>query len=803
MIDWSKLKAYEGNKHCSFEELCYQIAKGIYEERGRFTFIDDSGGGDGVEFFLTLPNGDQWGWQAKFYYPDSRLRVKSRKPSIKKSLEKACQEHPRLKKWILCTPSNLTPKERDWFEMVLPQSIPENMGVNIEHWGKSDFNAWLSKPEFAGKHDYFFGELELDMNWFKTQFSKQKAPVAEKFRSSLHTESIVDDCIHALLGDKKFVCQIAEWIEKINEALPELNDAISDLKRPTPKGIQWTAEEKCKVINSAKLLQASLVHSITQLEQVKELLNEDRLSEAQDIDWEFVFTQLTESLDTYRTVGEKFGISKISYTRKKENEEQSLREARWIVHRPRFLMAKLLDNLLHYAIERCGLISQSEFNILGDAGVGKTHSTCNVCDERLNAGLPTLFIRGNCFISDRPIEEQLLRILDIPSSYSWNDFLQALSAAAEAYHTRIPLVIDGLNESTHNGAFSGVWRSGLKGFVQEIAQAKNLVLITTCRTSYTVAIWENNDPPNVVYSYGFDAYDVEQAVRKYFDKYRIKADFTAAPLAQFKHPIYLKIFCESQNHTRNTEKNIYVGEQTLFEIFDEYLKQCNQVMCNHLKVRPNTPILQPALNKMAEYLWVNGSRHIPLKKLVDIVDECSMEKLDWLSSKTYSIEAEGLLVCRDLGEFGEVMYFAYDLLGGYLVAQYLIQQASGDLRGFLNCEDTVTALFSGDYQTLHPMHSDISRCLAALLPAKTGQFLHDLLDNETAFRVSIRTLFEISPQDISKDCIDRITHLFGQPWNREQLLRLAENTAGHIDHPFNALFWSENDYWNYLWKHGI
>ena len=129
--------------------------------------------------------------------------------------------------------------------------------------------------------------------------------------------------------------------------------------------------------------------------------------------------------------------------------------------------------------------------------------------------------------------------------------MQALSTAAEAYHTRIPLIIDGLNESTHNGAFSNIWRLDLKGFVQEIAQTKNLVLITTCRDSYKEAIWEDEDPPNMAYTYGFDTYEVEQAVEKYFNEYKIKADLTAAPLTQFEHPIYLKIFCESKNRDRN------------------------------------------------------------------------------------------------------------------------------------------------------------------------------------------------------------------------------------------------------------
>lgn len=804
MPDWAELKPYQNDQRRSFEELCYQIAKGLYGEKGRFTPVDDSGGGDGVEFYLTLPNGDQWGWQAKFYYPQPRLSESSRKQSITNSLKKAYEKHPDLKKWVLCTPTNFTPSEQTWFDNTLRQSIPENM--DVEHWGDSDFNNWLSEPRFRGKFLYFFGKLELDMCWFKRQFDKQMAGVGDKFDSALHTETNVDAEIHAALGDKAFPHQITEWIEKLEEDLPYLEEAIDDLKRPIPY-IEWSDAEKSKVIKAAESLQDALMNIISRFEQARKILNKQELTTAQAIDWRAAFGQLRKVFDNYEEVTMESGISKIRCLTEKEYEEQVLRKASSVVHGPRHLVAKLLDKFFPSVIWQCGLINKSDIHILGDAGIGKTHIACNICDNRLKNGLPALFVRGSQFMTDQAVEVQLRELLDIPSMCSWHDFLQALSAAAEAYHTRIPLIIDGLNESVHNGTLSKVWELYLEGFISEIADTRNIVLITTCRTSYKEAIWKestpkefnwekfvwkDNDSPNLVYADGFDRYEeVEPAVEKYFNAYKIKADLTGAPLAQFAHPIYLKIFCETKNRERENEVQIYVGEQTLFEVFDEYLEQCNEVVCNRLGLRRGTLIVQPILNKIAEQLWQNRSRNILVEEMVKLTDNQLLSDLNWSLSKACAIEAEGLLVCRSLWKGKDAMYFTYDLLGGYLIAKYLVEQAA-DVKEFLNNEDMVALLFGENSQDLHPLHEDICGCLAALLPTKTGHFLHEFSKSKKAFGLSIRALFEISPQDITEDCKHLVAHLFGQyQENRDFFFKSAETTVGHPDHPFNATFWSE------------
>ncbi len=230
MINWSRLKPYKSDKYKSFEELCFQIAKVIHGHEGRFTSVDDSGGGDGIEFYMTLPNGDEWGWQAKFYYPESRLSVSSRKQSIQGSLEKACKVHPALKKWFLCTPTNFTPDEQAWFDKTLPKSIPENMEVEIIHWGDSDFNNWVSEPRFNGKKNYFFGDLELNLDWFRNQFAKQLAGISNKFNPILHIETNLDDYIHEVLCDEVFTLKISKIIDNLQNSINEYNKSIREFE---------------------------------------------------------------------------------------------------------------------------------------------------------------------------------------------------------------------------------------------------------------------------------------------------------------------------------------------------------------------------------------------------------------------------------------------------------------------------------------------------------------------------------------------------------------------------------------------
>lgn len=236
-ILWDKLQPYGGDSKKSFEELCFQIVLEVFKDDitsgAVVTSIDDSGGGDGVEFYITYENGDVYGWQAKFF---CRLNEGGRKEQIKKSLQTAYKKHPNLKKWFLCSQCNFTPDEKEWFDNSLENSIkdtervlPENHNVELIHWGESQLLNYLK--DYPSIHKFFFSTKLLTQNWFEDRYNIdiQKTQIKAKYESEIHIPTNIDKTIHRILGGNRLAEVLDQEMElnqvKIYEK--EYKDACS------------------------------------------------------------------------------------------------------------------------------------------------------------------------------------------------------------------------------------------------------------------------------------------------------------------------------------------------------------------------------------------------------------------------------------------------------------------------------------------------------------------------------------------------------------------------------------------------
>lgn len=786
-IEWSKLKPYQHDKRKSFEELCYQIAKNKYSPLGTFTSIDDSGGGDGVEFYLTLPNGDEWGWQAKFYFPDKRLNP-SRRASVINSLEVSLSKHASLKKWFLCTPTNLSPNgkrsEVDWFKTDL-QTIAGD--VELIHWSESDFVDFLADPKLAGKRHFFFGELELSPEWFAAQVTKQLDNVGDKFIEQLHSSTYGDALVHNAIGDSIFLETLTESCSRLLAYIADIEDQIREKLSSLPSNSEWK-DTSDQLTSEARHAASNLRTAVAAINAIVTLVLNGDFRSAAKIDLGSCKEAFLSSSSAYFSscdaARDKIPTSNPDDGAKTTNRASDTIRDFWSV------LIKSDDSLtaLSRVMGAFDIFRRGYLHVLADAGFGKTHLTCSIASSRVNNGLPAILLLGEQFGKGDTIENRIRHICDIPPTYSWADFIAALESCAEAYGARVAIAIDALNEA---GAVE-IWKQQLSGFISTLGASGRVSLVTTARSSYEDQIWGSRDD-GCVHLYGFADSILPEVVAKYFRYFKIKADLTFDSIEQFRNPLYLRIFCEAVNAERRIEKEVFVGRQYGLGMFEAFLEHRNKSFSTRINKPASSKLLQGLLRRFANQLWHRNARHLTFEETVQLLDGKSPEEsgFDWQGSFTKALLNEELLINRDAYGDGQMVSFTYDMLGGYLIADGLLSQVSTDAAIDLTKSPSfIATLTDKDYRKRHPLHADILRCYHLLLPANTGQHSYKL--GVTQFYSSaISALFEMDPKYLSVDQSGEIERLFSDPRNREGLLRMMGNTAFAANHPLNVRFFSK------------
>lgn len=783
-MDWHRLRSWSTSKEKSFEELCYQVAKTHYGHLGRFTSVDDSGGGDGVEFYLTFPDGTEWGWQAKFYAPGARLNDSNRKTNIRGSLVRALNVHPRLTKWILCVPMTFTPDENAWFRGTerkrnsrgtfasLPEAIPTGRSVEIDLWSESDFGTWLTEPRFAGKRHFFFGDLELDHGWFTRLLNKQRPNVSLEYQPGLHVTTNIDKVLETYLATSSALDRLTTHFEELKELRTYtrniISHQISEVLHDQLDLESWLSKIQC-VIDDIEII----IDALNQGEFLKASRSNFKTSTSM---FETISDSILSNLATKISAINFTGVPDSYIEDKKQRQLTELSSSFEIALDRVSAISTWLDWMLSPAL-----------HIYGEAGVGKTHVVFDLCHRYLESDFPAIFLSARGFRNGRSLVEQLRDRLDVPPSYSWSDLLAALDSVAQAYRRRLPIVIDGLNESGPVD-YNNLWITDLHSLIAEIKNHPALLLITTCRTSYLSGIWPNSQYDSIHHFHtveGFGFFQATEAVAAYFKHYKLNANLSLAPLQQFSHPIYLRIFCEAHNSDNQSEQEVYFGEVSLYEVFDRYLLNINRKVVERTNARPGQDILSPILQELSSQLWESKVRSIPLETFIRMTDD--RNDVPWTQSKAEAILSEGLVTSRDYVQNEERVGFTYDLLGGYLIAKYLLSLHETNFASFLSNPIAQSALL-GIGGPAHPLAEDIGRCLAALWIRIHGQQLH-IITNDTAYKKFVLpVIFELPAKYISEHEISLISDSIKESDQIQNILVWAQSVLLVPNHPLNTKF---------------
>lgn len=803
MIDWNKLAPYKTTKAKSFEQLCYQIASRMYSTRGIFIPIDDSGGGDGVEFYLTLPDGKQWGWQAKYYEGSTRLNQGNRKSAIEGSLSRAIELHPNMEIWFLCLPMDLTTGEEKWISEELIKSVPENRKVKIEVWNETFLHDKINRPQFNGIKQAFFNELELTKIWFNRSFEKTFSIVKNKFDELLYVPNLYFQYFYVdpILCNERFLSKrIGPSISRLEKYWKDIGEKLKLLK--SREGV-WTTlfNEYYKNYAGLNLI---LENIISKVKFYKTNLSANNINdiESENFDLEIAaYRAVKVELDDFR---------KNWYTTNFKNQTDEERRININEHQVIAKIEKAYDDFfeeLNSLISVCKLPLKWRLgHYLGNGGDGKTNLSVAIVKEHLSAGLPAIYFPAILFTNNNSLIEQFMTILDIKSGYSFGDFLDCLNELGKIHNIRVPVVIDGLNEAIDNqGVFNGRLKLDIPQLESEFQSRNNLALLTTCRHSYHNKIWDIYDTDNSRFHEinGFENQtDKKAIVRKYFEHYKIQADLSFLSLEKFSKPLYLKIYCETINHERVGLKQVILGFHSIYTVFDEFVLLCDKNIFERLmKSGSRAPvpkyknIASTVLLKIAEYQWLNHQRTVPFTELYKIADQS--ESGEYKNSITKALLDEELLFMRDIGDSEEYVQLTYDLISGYFIAKFLLNEIE-DFQEFFKGE-SIQQLAGRNVSKLHPYFDDILDGLCNLLPIEKNVFVHDLINGPNRkqsdvevdlFQRSIIATLTLPPEFIPVAQIEFIQNLSNRTENLIRLISISREVWFVSGHPFNFYFWS-------------
>jgi hypothetical protein len=803
LIDWSSLQPYKKTKQKSFEQLCYQIAAKLFKDKGTLTSIDDSGGGDGVEFYLPLDNGEEYGWQAKYYEGSIRLNISNRKQSIINSLKRTLAVHERLEVWYLCLPIDLTPEEREWFDKELPQNIPNGRKIVLKLWDESTLHEMINRPEFNGLKQAFFNRLELSAIWFREKFETLSTIVRNKFDELLfvHNEDFEYDYVHPMLCNESF------RENRIGYYPPKLKELYEKLQAET-KTLQYTTAlfrslyEKYRDSHTRFLEQFKMVLPAVQHRYDHLTPNSIyQISEAQLSTASATLASIKKELEDYRYSWHQEHMQNRVKT-DEESDQQQLRKLYDVEH----IYKEIIEELDYYLSHSAMPLTRRIAHYLGSGGTGKTNFCVGLSQEYLQNGWPVIFIPAIKLTAQNPISEQILSLLDIHSGYRFGDFLDCLNELGRIHNIRVPILLDGLNEALNvNGYFNERLASDLPELETEILRRENLVLMTTCRPSYRLRIWPNgqldDDPFHTIYGFT-NQEDKKNLIRKYFSHYKIQADLSFLSLQRFTKPLYLKIFCESINPERKEVKQVTLGFDSIYSIFDNFIVQCDRTIYQKIVKSSRLPPLSShkhlasqVLDKIAQHLWEHPSRSFSLEELIKLAD--GNKQVEWNHSITKALLDEELLFIRDWYHQEEVVYLTYDLMAGYFIAKYLLHTVS-DFSAFFTSQEQLVALINDNPDKLHPHSEDILDGLCSLLPIHKQVFVHDLIRpfdaespiHQKLFNKSVSATLLLSPEFIPDAQVEFIKKLARHPGNLELLLSASEEVRFVSNHPFNFSFWA-------------
>ena len=510
--------------------MCCQLA--AYEQAPQGSKFIRKGAPDaGIECYWILSNGDEWGWQAKFFSDPYHPPGDTQWREIDGSVETALNNHPRLVSLIVCYPiDQADPRipDRKYFADKWNEHVEKweqwaqqrGMSVKFEYWGEHQIWKRLSQEEHRGRWFFWFNEEFFSQQWFEYRRDEALENAGPRYTPELNVELSIARIFDGLGRTPAF-------FQQLNTLSGKIKKAFSIVRRQE-------TQEYVEQTNHA--LYDYVPELLSRLEQIDPI-------EQKRIDFEFIEKCATQAEQLARTCYEEIGRQKRVKAElldgKNEHPEYAPQTRRLEDIRQDFYALFIaLSNLLDFiGSHEAQLSNVSALLLAGKAGTGKTHLFCDIAQQRIRNGLPTILLLGEQF-SNREPWTQISELLGI--SCKKEAFLGVLETAAQARGARALLLIDALNE----GEGKYLWQKYLAGMLKTLSRYPWIGFAISVRASYESLVLPSGLVPERLIQhvhYGFAEHEY-QAMRTFFEYFHLERPTIPLLLPEFQNPFFLKWF---------------------------------------------------------------------------------------------------------------------------------------------------------------------------------------------------------------------------------------------------------------------
>lgn len=648
------VRPLNGKQSEGFEELCAQLARAEIPAGTRF--VRKGAPDAGVECFAILADGNEWGWQAKYF---SRFGTKQWQ-ELDESVETALAKHPALVRYYICVPLN-RPDARVGRQQSALQAWDNHvrkwngwvvaMGRTIEfvYWGESEILDRLAQPAHVDRVRFWFDTHVFNEAWFAARQQSAIDTAGARYTAELTIELPIADVFEVFGRTRHFTAELRAQAKAIRENFRHLFPDQEVLANSTIQAAYAElTEQLAKLLPAIGRLDVAPTGPLPLPGLIRACQNIDDL-----------LHHLSELL--FQT---SLTWKQPPATKHRATDRDPFRELRLRLYQ---LREPLRQARLRF--EQVLRITNTPLLLLtGTAGTGKTHLLCDVTRHRQASGYPTVLLMGQQFISSDDPWTQALRQLDLASA-SVEEVVGALEAAAQAADSRLLLLVDALNEG--NGRT--IWPAHLAAFLAPLTHSPWIGVVLSVRSSYTNVVI----PPRVL----AQAYQVEHrgfagreydAVRSFFLHYHLELPSTPLLAPEFSKPLFLKTLCLGLQATG--QMRLPRGLHGLTATFNQYLDGINAVLSRRLGYHAGQNLVRRALQVFAQATADTDERWLPLSAAIALLQQL-LPSQHHEQSLYHGLVVEGVLT-EEAGydQHEAVVFIAYERLADHLFIKNKLDQ---------------------------------------------------------------------------------------------------------------------------------